>query len=347
MSAFDRLISQVDSFIRKFYKNQIVKGLLLFLGVLVFSYLCIISLEYFGRFNSYVRGFLFFSFLGVNGYIFLKFIIIPSLRLKSFGNRINRYQASGIIGTYFPDVSDRLLNTLQLNDQMNVNSADYELLNASVQQRSVAMNVVPFTEAININENKKYLPYLITIILVLFLIGVFSPSMLTQGTERVVNFSQEYKVPPPFEFSFIGNHKTIEEGENYSFKLALLGDALPEKVFIKSEKGRFLLTKVSKNEFRGNIPQLRNTLTFHFEANEFTSDNFRVNVISKTALGKMQATIHYPMYLGKENEVVKNAGDLTVNEGSEIVWSVLAKNTSEASVNINEHQHHFIKEGLS
>ncbi len=346
MSAFDRLISQVDSFIRKFYKNQIVKGLLLFLGVLVFSYLCIITLEYFGRFNSIFRAVLFFVFLGVNGYIFSKFILIPSLRLKSFGNRINRYQASSIIGQYFPDVSDRLLNTLQLNDQMDVNSADYELLNASVQQRSVAMSVVPFTSAINISENRKYLPYLIPIVLILLLIGIFTPALITQGTERVVNFTQEYKVPAPFEFSFKENNKTIEEGETFSFKLELLGNSIPEKVYIKSDLGRFLLSNVSKNEFRGNIPQLRKGLTFHFEANDFNSDDFHVEVISKTALGKMQATIHYPKYLDKENEIIENAGDLSVNEGSEVTWSILAKNTKEVSISVNDHKHHFTKEGF-
>ena len=268
------------------------------------------------------------------------------MRLKSFGNRINRYQASSIIGKFFPDVSDRLLNTLQLNDQIDSNSADFELLNASVQQRSVAMNMVPFTDAVNFNENKKYLPFVIPVFLVLLLIGVFSPAMLTQGTERVVNFSQEFKTPAPFQFSFVGNDESVEEGENYSFKLELIGNALPDKVFIKSDQGRFLLTKVSKNEFRGNITQLRKDVTFHFEANEFSSDEFNVKVISKTALGKMQATIHYPKYLDKDSEVIENAGDLSINEGSEVVWSVLAKNTKEIVVNINNKVHEFKQEGF-
>ena len=56
MSAFDRLLSQIDGFIRKFYKNQIVKGLFLFTGVLITSYLFVITVEYFGRFNSVIRG---------------------------------------------------------------------------------------------------------------------------------------------------------------------------------------------------------------------------------------------------------------------------------------------------
>ena len=52
MSSFDRLISQIDAFIRKFYKNQIIKGIILFVGVLLLTYLLVITLEFFGHFNS-------------------------------------------------------------------------------------------------------------------------------------------------------------------------------------------------------------------------------------------------------------------------------------------------------
>lgn len=136
MSAFDHLLEQIDAFIRKYYKNQIIKGILLFLGVLLLTYLLVVTLEYFGRFDSVVRASLLFGFLAVNGFILVRYLGIPLARLKSFGKRIDRYQASNIIGSFFPNVSDRLLNTLQLHDQMDHNSADFELLAASVQQRS-------------------------------------------------------------------------------------------------------------------------------------------------------------------------------------------------------------------
>ena len=347
MSAFDRLISQVDSFIRKFYKNQIVKGGLLFIGILVVSFLAVISLEYFGHFNSYIRAFLFFSFIGGNIYILSKYILIPTLRLKSFGNRINRHQASVIIGRFFPTISDRLVNTLQLSDQLDHNSADFELLNASVQQRSVSMSVVPFVDAINIGENKRFLRWVLPFVFLLFLIGVFSPSMLTQGTERVVNFSEEYVLPAPFQFSFEGNTKTIEEGEDYSFHLTIEGSEIPEKVFVKSKQGRFLLSKVAKNEYRGKLTQLRAKTSFHFEANGFNSETYEVAVIAKTAIGKFQATIIYPSYLGLENEIIENAGDLTVNEGTEVVWSVLTKNAKSVEFWIDKNKKTYIKKGFS
>jgi len=192
MSSFDRLISQIDAFIRKFYKNQIIKGVILFIGVLLVTFLTVITLEFFGRFNSVVRAMLFFGFLGVNGFILTKYILIPTLKLKSFGHRINRYQASAIIGRFFPKISDRLLNTLQLSDQMDENSADFELLNASVQQRSSLMSVIPFSDAINLGENKRYAAYVVPVVFVMFLLGVFSPGLYFEGT--IKEFCADYTV---------------------------------------------------------------------------------------------------------------------------------------------------------
>ena len=72
-----------------------------FFGVLLITYLTVVTLEYFGEFGTGVRAGLFFCFIGINLYILSKYIVIPTLKLQSFGNRINRYQASSIIGKFF------------------------------------------------------------------------------------------------------------------------------------------------------------------------------------------------------------------------------------------------------
>lgn len=347
MSAFDRLLNQIDGFIRKFYKNQIVKGLLLFTGILVASYLFVITVEYFGRFNSFVRGALLIGFLLINVFIIVKYLIIPLLRLKSYGKRIDRKQASEIIGSFFPNVSDRLLNTLQLNDQMNANSADFELLNASVQQRSASLSVLPFTDAIDFRENRKYLKWVLPIVLLLMLIGIISPSFISSSTERVVNFSQDFVEPAPFKFNLLNKNLVIEEGEDFSFELELNGKELPAKVYINSDQGRFVLDKLAKNKFSGRIEQVRKDLSFSFEANDFKSDFYALKVLGKTALGKFQATLNYPAYLGKEAQVIRNANDLTVEEGTTVTWSVLTKNTSVTDFQINGVSSVFSEAGFS
>ena len=113
MNSFSTLLLQIDSFIRKYYKNQLVKGLILLVGVFLLSFLFVTSLEFFGRFNSLVRAILFFTFLLLNSFILTFYVIIPLLKLFSFGKTISREQASTIIGDFFPEISDRLINTLQ------------------------------------------------------------------------------------------------------------------------------------------------------------------------------------------------------------------------------------------
>ena len=94
MEAYNNLLDQIDQFIRKYYKNEMVKGLLFFILTLGITFLFITTLEYFGRFNSIVRGILLFSFVGINIYIFSYYFLRPLLKLFSFGKRISRNQAA-------------------------------------------------------------------------------------------------------------------------------------------------------------------------------------------------------------------------------------------------------------
>ena len=347
MSAFDRLLNQIDGFIRKFYKNQLVKGLLLFAGVLITSFLFVITVEYFGRFNSVVRGLLLLSFLTVNLFIFYIYLIIPVLRLKSYGKRIDRKQASHIIGRFFPTISDRLLNTLQLNDQIDSDSADFELLSASVQQRSASLNVLSFSDAVDVTENRKYLKWVLPVVLLLLVLGIVSPSFIRNGTKRVVNFSQEFIEPAPFTFKLLNKSLIVEEGADFNIELEMEGAELPSKVYIISKEGRFVLDKTSKNKFEGVVKQLRRKFDFSFEANSFKSKTYSVHVLAKTALGKFEAKLNYPTYLEKESIIIKNAKDLTIEEGTTVTWSVLTKNTKTTRFLIGDELTEFKAPGFS
>lgn len=347
MGAFDRLIEQIDAFIRKYYKNEMVKGVLLFVGIFLCSFLATTSLEYFGRFGSVVRGILFFGFIAVNLFVLTKYIIIPVTKLFSFGKKIDRYQASQIIGKFFPNVSDRLLNTLQLNDSLSQNEGNFELIRASVAQRSASLSVVPFTTAIDIKEeNKKYAKYIIPLLIVLFALAVFVPHLLTQGTERVVNYSQEFKPMAPFEFILRNNDLTVEEGEDLEINVNLSGSQFPEKIYLVSSQGKFLMTNKGKNAASGLLKKIQSNTEFYFEGNDFQSKVYNVSVLQKSTIGKLQATLVFPSYLGRQPEVISNAGDMSVPEGTFVEWSILTKNTSKVKFSFNKTIDIFETEGF-
>ncbi len=337
-NSFDELINQIDGFIRKYYKNQLIRGLLLFFVIFLCSFLFATTFEYFGKFNSIIRAILFFGFIGVNTFVLIKYILIPVSKLISFGKQINRIQASEIIGSFFPSISDRLKNTLQLQNDLLNQEGNIELLRASVNQRSAELSVIPFKNAIQINENKRYLNYLIPLFLCFVLIAVFIPSILTQGTEHVVFYNKVFKDKAPYEFKLVSKDLDVEEGSDFLVELEIVPSntngkkELPNQVFIVSDHGKFLLLRKTKNTFSGSIKKPKKNAHFFFTTNQYDSQKYQLNVTGKSLIGRIQAVCTYPSYLGKQNELVENVGDLTVPEGTQIEWKVQTKNTNNTRV---------------
>ncbi|MFM7661478.1 MAG: hypothetical protein ACKO6A_02315 [Bacteroidota bacterium] len=95
-----------------------------------------------------------------------------------------------------------------------------------------------------------------------------------------------------------------------------------------SESGKFLMEKTAKDEFTVWLKKVKTTTQFYVQGNEFFSPKYTLNVIGKAVIGKLQAKLIYPKYLGKNPELIQNSGDLTVPEGTSIEWTVQTKNTA-------------------
>ena len=139
--------------------------------------------------------------------------------------------------------------------------------------------------------NKKYLKYILPLFLVFILIAIFIPSLITQGTKRVINYSEEYKELAPFQFVVNTDKLKIEEGEDAEINLLLKGVVLPETVYLVCENGTFLMKKIARNSYQSWIKKPKNNKIFFFKANDFVSKNFLLNVTGKSVLGKLQATM--------------------------------------------------------
>src|SRR5690606_15276102 len=101
------------------------------------------------------RTILFWSFVLVELGLFFRFILIPLSRLFKLSGGINYEQASRIIGKHFPEVSDKLLNVLQLKHK----GQESELLLAGIDQKAAELRPVPFNFAIDFRKNLKYARY--------------------------------------------------------------------------------------------------------------------------------------------------------------------------------------------
>ena len=147
------LIQKLDAFIRKYYKNRLLKGGIYTVGLLLASFIAFTSIEYFGQFSTTGRTVLFYSFVVSTLYLLINFVAVPLSKLYKFGKVINHKQAAEIIGNHFEEVKDKLVNVLQLEHKaLNSNNS---LLLASIDQKSLELSPVPFTGAVDFSENKQ------------------------------------------------------------------------------------------------------------------------------------------------------------------------------------------------
>ena len=122
MNNYEILIQKLDEFIRKYYKNKLIRGTIYSLSLLLLSYLSITLLEYFGNFGIAVRTTLFYGFIIATLAVLGVWIVVPLSKLYKLGTVISHHQAAQIIGTHFQHVKDKLINVLQLRE----NGVDYQ-----------------------------------------------------------------------------------------------------------------------------------------------------------------------------------------------------------------------------
>ena len=169
-SNYQNLIEKLDEFIRKYYKNLLLRGLIYSTALVLLFFVAATTLEYFAHFNSVVRTILFYSFLLATLFILVKYIAIPVSKLYKIGKIISHEEASSIIGKHFSNVQDKLLNVLQLQSlqetthQLSTNlpagqAGNYQLIEASIDQKTKELKPIPFTSAVDFSENRKYLKY--------------------------------------------------------------------------------------------------------------------------------------------------------------------------------------------
>lgn len=345
MTAFERLLTQIDAFIRKYYKNEMLKGVLFFVITFLCSWLVVGTLEYFGRFNSTIRLLLLCLFVAVNTTILFRNFLIPLFRLYSIGRRIDRFQAAKIIGSFFPNVSDRLVNTLQLNSTINEEDRSFELVSASVAQRSNELSAVAFVDAVRYDESKRYLRYLIPVLVVITSLLFLVPSLLLDSSSRVVNY--EIAQVAPFKFQLVDELGAVNEGESLEVLADITGIYVPEQVYIVTDRGRFLMKQERKNRVGFTLENLKKGGDFYLEAEGYKSEVFHFGVIGKSSMGRLVADLTFPKYLGRKNERFTNVADLDIPEGTTISWLVEAKNVSKVKVNWADTSRTYIGDRLS
>ena len=324
---YHQLLQKLDVFIRKYYKNLMIRGALYCLAIIFFTYLLVTLAEYFGRFSIAMRTFLFWSFVGSVLFVLAKFFLLPLSKLFRLGKIISHEQAAQIIGQHFPHVQDKLLNTLQLKSMAG--SGDNSLLEASIAQKISELRPVPFSNAVDFRENRKYLKWVLPPVSIVIILLFAAPSILTKPTERLIKHGQIVAEEAPFTIRVTNENLTTPENKDYTVAIELSGKEIPEKVYVLIGSQQFLLEKQSPVAFTHTFKNVQEDLSFAFSANGFFSDQYELRVIPSPRLMDFDITLDFPPYLKRLQENIQNTGDLVVPEGTKLNWNFNTQNSEQ------------------
>ncbi len=316
------LIARLDAFIRKYYKNQLIRGALYAIAFVTAIFIIVNILEYFAYFGILARTIIFWLFIIVNTYIIARYIIIPLLRLFRIGKILSHEEAARVIGKHFTEVNDSLLNTLQLKELSLKEAGSNALLEASIEQKTKRLHPIPFASAINLKHNRKYLKFALPPLAVLLVILIASPGLITGPSERILEYRTYFERPAPFQFEIMNKKLEAVQQEDYILDVKVRGDEVPEEVFIVTGGGRYRMIRENTVSFRHTFKNLQKEISFFIEGDGYRSKDYLLKLIARPVLVSFELELDYPSYTGKKDETLQNSGDIVVPEGTMVKWNM-------------------------
>ena len=329
MNNFQHIQVKLQQFVKKFYINEFIKGLILFCAFGLLYFILTLFIEYFLWLNPMARTVLFWVFILVELILFTKFIVVTLFKLVGLRKGISLEEASRLIGKHFSEVDDKLLNVLQLNR----NSDSSELLLASIEQKSKTLEPIPFKNAIQFNSNLKYIKYALLPILVWFVVFVTgNKELFSSSYDRVVHHRTVYIPPAPFKFTLENSKLEVHKNKSITITVLVNGSVVPQDVQVGYLDQKYYIKNLGEGRFEYTFPNVKESFSFYFDSNGVRSHNYFLEMIPTPVITSFEMYLDYPAYTHKKDEFVKNTGNAIVPRGTRIHWKLKGQNTETITI---------------
>lgn len=331
------LQDKIRQFVKKYYKNELYKGIIFFVLIVLSAFIAFSLFEYFSYSNSVIRTILFYGFIALFVINLLFYILFPLCKIFGLGKQLTNEQIAGIIGKHFTSIDDKLLNLFELEKQMQQGDyKSFELLSAAIDTKIDSFKTYSFVQAIPVQKTMKFARWIIIPIVIFILIFSIKSEVFTESTKRIVHYSTVYEKPAPYSFQIENDKLTAFQHDDFTVNVKIKGDEVPNEVYIKYQNRSFKCLKKSNTEFSYTFSNLQNNTDFQFITDEVQSTFYTLSVLPKPVTLGFEMHLHYPAYLNKPDEVIDNIGNATVPEGTQIQWNFYTKNSDNLVFIIND-----------
>ena len=341
MKAYYKIQTKIDKFIKRYYFSALIKGVLLFFGFGALYALFWALIEHWFWLPTNARGLVFWCLLAFEAFLLYKLIISPLLKYLKIRKGIDYHKAAVLIGAAFPEINDKLLNAVQLQEQKKT-----ELLLASIDQKELQLNPFSFEKAVSLNENLRYFKYAIAPLIILLPFYLFGfEQTIKGGFWRVVDYKTIYDPPAPFKFQLSNKPLQTIAGEPYTFEVSTIGRTAPDNVKIKISNEEHLLKINDEGTFFYELSRPEKDLEVYFFSDKVKSKSYVLNVFPPPIITSANLIVTPPSYTGLEAKSTANLGYVKVPEGSRLTWGLETTSVDNVSFFDGKKKDVFTKKG--
>ncbi|MCK9328887.1 MAG: hypothetical protein M0Q94_03330 [Candidatus Cloacimonetes bacterium] len=325
--------NKIDKFIRRYYYNQILTGMILLVGISILLLLSSVFIEHFSWLSGTGRAIIFWSTISIIGIIFILLVLLPFLKIFRLGKTITYDKAAKIIGKFFPEIRDKLLNCLQLEEMQNSDANSNDLLIKSINQKTEKLSPINFAKAVDFSTTKKYLLYVLPLAIIVVVFFIIKPVFFKKPVERIINYQKEYVKPQLFYIYLQNNNLEAVQNTDYTITFNIKGDNYPDNLILyyKDDDNRATentyLIKDNDTTYTFTFKRIQSNITFYAGGNNIYSETYYLKVIPKPVLLGFELQLDYPKYTGKRAETIENTGIIEVLYGTKGKWKFLTKDT--------------------
>ena len=332
--SYKQFVDKLNTYIRKFYLYQLIRGVMLFILLLIVYSGSLFLLEYFSYFDPKIK-------LGIAAVTILftllvsiYFMVIPFIKLLGLGKVLTFYDVSSQLSKKYPEIKDRLINIIELSAQSQSNYSDV-LIKASIDQKIDELKLFSFSDAIRLKDLKRVFIAFISVV-IFFIVGFISfPEVVNDSSARLIRVHQKFARPAPYTFILQNTDLEVVMGKSLDLKLLCKGKEIPEIVYVNIGGNNFLMNKDGET-FKYTIENINSSFPVYFTDKKYVSEEYKVTVLNRPFISEFTVDIQAPSYTGLSNLTLQNIGDMKIASGSNIVWKFKTVDTDSLNIVLSD-----------
>jgi len=318
--AYKKVLIRIHVFIRKYYLNRIIHGLILSMVLAATFFILLLLINEITMSPSSFREPAFKIGVILTLFFLFVFVVVPAFRLFGLARGMNIRAAEKLIHDKFPELKDTLLNLIELGEN-DLDNHDSSLILASIEEREKRLRWYKFDSAVPYRKLLKPTIILISlVVVVLFLFSIY-PDFIKTGYTRTIHYKQEFATKVKLQFRIINDSLTVGLGSDLDLRVSpniVLNDA---DVYLNIGASLYQM-KADGSLFRHTVEAINGDFSFSIKCNDYESEQYHVEVIPIPELLNLKVVVIPPAYTGLELRSQFNNGDLIVAEGSTVNWSI-------------------------